>query len=101
MRWFAFLVALSLDFEDKLSAAEGETVVTKIERQIKTARIEVARVSSPRPKAWELRGGTRLPSLRNGVRFGQEADISLLLSMTSRSENPPLLRISKILIPIA
>lgn len=38
------LVALSLDFEDRLSAARVEDIVTHIERQIKTAHPEVTRV---------------------------------------------------------
>jgi cation diffusion facilitator family transporter len=38
------LVALSLDFEDRRSAAEVEAAVTQIERRIKTAHPEVSRV---------------------------------------------------------
>ncbi len=38
------LVALSLDFEDRRSAAEVETAVTRIERRIKAAYPEVTRV---------------------------------------------------------
>jgi divalent metal cation (Fe/Co/Zn/Cd) transporter len=38
------LVALSLDFEDRLSAAQVEAAVTNIERRIKAAHAEVTRV---------------------------------------------------------
>jgi divalent metal cation (Fe/Co/Zn/Cd) transporter len=38
------LVALSLDFEDRRTAAEVEQAVTRIERGIKTAHPEVTRV---------------------------------------------------------